>query len=419
MRLTFVLAAAAAMLMPGPAGAQDADTTELARLRAQIEAITRELEELRLGADVVAEADTAMLGLGPAASKVYRVRRGVSLAGYGEFLYENFASSRQDGAPSGATDEFDALRAIIYLGYKFDDKWLFNSEIEIEHGSTSQSGSVSLEFGYIEYRASPAFGVRAGMLLPPMGFINELHEPPIFLGARRPATEQRIIPSTWRENGIGIFGEAAGLSYRAYLINGLNGGGFNASGLRGGRQKGSQALAEDFGGVGRVDYTGVPGLLVGASAYYGQSGQNLGVGAATFIGSGHVEYRAYGVSFRGLVALATVDEAGALNAVNGLSGTGGVGDRLLGWYGELGYDVLRGARTTHQLIPYVRYERLNTHDRVPAGFTADPARDQTFVTLGASWKPLPRIAVKADWAIQRNEADTGVDQFSLALGYLF
>ena len=83
----------------------------------RIDALTRELEALRLGGDVI-EADSSIQGFGPAASRVYRIDQGVSVGGYGEFLYENYSKERQNGAASGSTDKFDALRAIIYMGYK-------------------------------------------------------------------------------------------------------------------------------------------------------------------------------------------------------------------------------------------------------------------------------------------------------------
>lgn len=423
---TFALAALWAI----PAAAQEPqaqDTTELARLKAQVEAITRELEEMRLGQDVVVSADTGVSGFGPAASKVYKVRQGVSIGGYGEFLYENFAGEREDDAPSGAADRLDALRAIVYVGYKFSDRFLFNSEVEFEHGSTDNDGSVSVEFAYLEHRLSPNFGLRGGLLLAPMGFINEIHEPPTFLGSRRPETERTIIPSTWREAGVGLFGSAGALNYRAYLINGFDASGFNAGGLRGGRQNGSESLAENFGGVGRVDYTGVLGLTVGASAYYGNSGQGATlpsdptrtVSVPTFIWDAHAEYRARGFDLRGLFAMATVDDAAELNEVSGFSGTASVGDRLVGWYVQGGYDVLRGSRSGHQLLPYVRYERLNTQDRVPDGFAANPANDRTILTVGAMYRPLPNIALKVDYQVNRNEAETGVNQLNVNLGYLF
>ena len=175
------------------------DSLQIEQIRLQIDAITRELESLRLGEEVTARADTIGFGLGPAASKVYRGGQGVSIGGYGEFVYANPSSNREDGTPSGASSQIDALRGVVYIGYKFDDRFLFNSEVEIEHGSTSESGSVSLEFAYLDWRfhgLQGSTGVRGGLVLLPMGFINELHEPPTYLRVSRPATERRIIPTT-------------------------------------------------------------------------------------------------------------------------------------------------------------------------------------------------------------------------------
>ncbi|HEX2249797.1 MAG TPA: hypothetical protein VHH32_05575 [Gemmatimonadales bacterium] len=415
------------MLLAAPALAQDRDSVDIERLEAQVEAITRELEELRLGRDLVVEADTSLYGFGPAASKVYKVREGVSLGGYGEVLYENLASTREDDTPSGATDRLDALRAIVYVGYKFSDQILFNSELEFEHGTTGAGGSVSIEFAYLEYRLSPQFGLRGGLLLPPMGFINEVHEPPAFLGARRPETERQIIPSTWRESGIGIFGGMGRVTYRAYLVNGFDASGFSASGLRGGRQNGSEAAAENFGVVGRVDVAPGLGLTVGSSAYLGNSGQGevlpsnpaATLGARTFIWEGHAQYKAGGFDLSGLFALSTLDEAAEINAANELTGDASVGDRLIGWYLQGGYDVLRATGSTHQLIPYLRYEQLDTQDRVPDGFTSNPANDRSLLTIGTMWKPVPNVSLKADYQIVSNQADTGVNQLNVNLGYLF
>ena len=154
--------------------------------------------------------------------------------------------------------------------------------------------------------------------------------------------------------------------------------------------------AEDFAAVGRLDWVGAPGLVVGASAYYGGSGQAADdpldpggtIKAPTLIAEGHVGYRARGFDFRGLFALSTVGDVSSLNALNGFTGAESIGERLVGWYLQGGYDVLRGARTRVQLLPYVRYERIDTQDQVPDGFSADPANDQQIVTLGA--QVLPR-----------------------------
>lgn len=420
-------------IVAAPAAAQEADSAKIEQLEEQIEAITRELEEMKLGREVVAQADTSMYGLGPAASKVYRVRRGVSIGGYGELLYENFATTREDGTASGKTDQIDALRGVVYVGYKFGDRFLFNSELEVEHGSTAQSGSVSLEFAYLDFGFSDPVGARGGLVLLPMGLVNEQHEPTTFLGTERPETERFIIPSTWREIGVGLFGAAGGFSYRGYAVAGLdavsggssNAEGFSADGLRGGRQKGSKAVAENFAGVARLDYTGRLGLMVGGSAYLGNSGQDATTPAGqvidglTFIWEGHAQYSAYGFDLRALFSMALVDDVPQLNEAQGFSGNESIGERLIGWYVQGGYDVLRSVSTRHQLIPYVRYEQIDTQDKVPAGFAANPANDRTILTLGAAWKPIPNVVVKGDYQIHRSAANSGLNQWNLSMGYVF
>ena len=401
-------------------------------LQRQIEVLVGEIETLKLGEAAQPEAKESRYGLGPAASKVYDVpRRSVSIGGYGELLYENFAAEREDGSASGRKDQIDFLRAVVYLGYKLSDRWVLNSELEFEHASTDDAGSVSVEFATLDYLYRPELNFRAGLLLVPMGFINELHEPPIFLGAKRPPVEQVIIPTTWRENGIGVFGSRGMFSYRAYAVAGLDGAGvshsgFSAAGLRGGRQRGSQALADDVAFVGRLDAEPRPGLLVGGSLYSGGSGQGAltpagePIEARTTIGELHFDLKQRGLWLRGLWARAAVDEAEKINALRGLTGDRSVGSVLGGWYLQAGYDLLSHRFSGDDaLIPYLRYERLDTQIEVPDGFAVNPQNDQRIFTFGVAYKPLLNVIFKADYQWIRNQADTGVDQINLALGYLF
>jgi len=403
-----------------PAGQGD----RLAELERRLDLIAEELEKLAIG-EAAVTATESEYGFGPAASKIYRKSEGLSFGGYGEMLYQGFDSSRDDGAASGKTDELDYLRAILYVGYKFNDRWLFNSEIEFEHASTSVDGSASVEFAYLDYLWKEELNARAGILLVPMGFVNELHEPTTFLGAKRPDTERVIIPSTWRENGLGIFGDVGGFSYRTYVLNGLKGSGFSSSGLRGGRQKGSKADAENLAWVGRLDYTGKPGFLAGVSAYFGNSGQDLerpgggSLGLGTTILEGHLEWRWKGLEARALYAHAELDDVAELNEVRGFTGNSSVGEELDGYYLQLGYDVLANRGGNQSLIPFVRYEAVDTQAKVPFSFTRNPARDTESLTLGLSFKPIDQVVIKADYQDYDNGAGTGVDQFNVLLGYIF
>ncbi len=427
------LRAEVARLREAPAG----DGSRIAEIERRIEVLAREIESLRLG-EAPPAATEGRHGLAPAASKVYRVERGVAIGGYGEMLYENFDSETESGTPSGKRDQLDFLRAIVYFGYKFNDRIVFNSEIEFEHASSGKNGEVSVEFAYLDFLIRDEVNVRAGMVLVPMGFVNELHEPPIFLGARRPYVEQTILPTTWRENGAGIFGEAGPVSYRAYVVTGLtafpgtasNASGFSQSGIRNGRSSGSRSAAEDFALVGRLDWAPIEMLTLGASAYKGGADQGvkdpsgLPIDADVTILEGHAELRWRGLQARALYARTKIDDVprinAALTAADPTFAGKSIGERQYGWFAEVGYDVLlAGGRTRHALIPYLRYERYDTQDRVPVGFTPRASDDVKVTTVGAAWKPILNVVVKADWNRIENAGGTGVDQINAAVGYLF
>ena len=427
----FLVAGLLTQTEPISAQAQD-DSTRIAELETQIEAITRDLEELTLGTAVVNPSERGAFGMAPAAGKVYTINQGVSIGGYGEVLYQGYAGTKQNGDASGKTAKLDAYRGIIYVGYKFNDKVLFNSEIEIEHGSTGLAGSASLEFAYLDYKLTDNFGLRAGLLLVPVGITNEVHEPPVWLGTIRPRSENKIIPTTWRESGFGFFGETDAFSYRAYLVNsldGIGGGsagskGFSSSGLRGGRQKGSKAIAENFSAVGRVDYTGTPGLMIGTSLYTGDQGHNSDlngreVSIGTTIWEGHIKYQGRGFDIQALTALASVDNADKLNEMKGLTGSGSVGEKMSGWYAQLGYDLLFSSASEQALLPYVRYEAVNTQVDVPSGYSSSGSKDFNVTTIGLAWKPIGNTVLKTDYEIHSNASSSGINQFNVAIGWLF
>lgn len=383
-------------------------------LQQRVSALSGDLERIDLGG-LVPPLGQAKRGVGQGAAKVYDVAQGLSIGGYGEFLFQQ---------RSGRTDEADARRVILYVGYKFDEHWVFNSEIEIEHSTTDDgSGEVSLEFGYLDHLVSDAFNLRGGLLLSPMGLINELHEPTAFLPANRPQTETRIIPTTWRELGIGAYGDLGDFSYRSYLMTSLDGDGFSASGLRGGRQQGSKAEADDWSLVTKVDYVGVTGLIVGGAVSYGDSGQdnldettptpNRIPDLRTTILEAHADYRTGPWQFRALWAQARVQDTAAFNAATG----SGLAERMRGYYGEIGCDVLRwlSPESAAQLTPFVRYEHIDTQDQVPAGTSRDASQEDRIWTVGVNFKPIKQVVVKLDY----ERWDEDYDRFNILFGYVF
>jgi hypothetical protein len=224
---------------------------------------------------------------------------------------------------------------------------------------------------------------------------------------------------------VGLFGELGPFDYRTYVVNGLDASDFAADGLRGGRQKGSQAKADDFAWVGRVDYAGTPGLLIGASGYFGNSGQGTtddqgnSINVRTSIVEGHIEWRWQGLELRLLGARAELDDVAALNLELDLPIDGSVGEEMVGTYLQAGYDVLRWVKGKARLIPFVRWERLNTQDKVADGYMANPAYDQQIITAGLSFLPIDQMVIKLDYVESNDQAETGVNRIELGLGYVF
>ncbi len=427
---------ACVLVVAAPAWAAETSDAELARedridqLERKVELLTEELARVRTESVLPETADYESLhGYAPAASKIYGLDRGLSIGGYGEGFYTNFVHD-EGGGPDQDFDRADLLRLVLYFGYKFTDRIVFNSEIEFEHGSTSGTesagdGSVSVEFAALDFLFDERLNARAGLLLLPMGFVNEVHEPPFFFGVQRPEVERRILPSTWRENGAGLFGRLGEeLEYRAYVVTGFNAEGFSDAGVRGGRQKGNRSLAEDLAFVTRLDWSPLPELLLGGSFYTGKSGQDQGdlPGARLTLGEVHAQLRKGGLEARALFALSHLANASSLNAALGnVPGTDfAVAERMIGGYLEAGYDVWPHLfESERYLAPFLRVEYVDTQDEVPSGFEANRNRAFWLWTTGLQFKPHPNVALKAEWRNFQARSGDLADELSVGFGYAF
>ncbi|MBK8870838.1 MAG: hypothetical protein IPN19_07255 [Elusimicrobia bacterium] len=433
------------VLLAGFVGGVRAEPS-LQELESRLADLTKEVQALKEDEKKDESTKVAyqpVYGLSPAASKVYHLKEGVSLGGYGEMVYQNYDGQKDDGTASGKKDTLDFLRFVLYAGYRFSEKFVLNSEIEFEHAAEDKRGEVSVEMVTLDYLWSSPLNVRGGLLLLPVGFVNENHEPTVYHGVLRPSVERNIIPSTWRENGAGIFGQVGPLSYKGYVINGLQAvgdlhehgfnqhkilrqsKGFQAStGVRDGRQKGSSALAEDWGWVGRLDYQVVPGVAVGGSVYSGDSGQGAMVAgeelkAKTTLWETRGDIQWNGLELRGIYTRLSVNQAGLVNVAQGFSGNKSVGEKMWGGYGQLAYNVFSVCDTGVYLAPFVRYERYNTQHRVPGGYATNPANDRTELVYGLTFEPIATVVLKGEYQNNRNRADTGVDQWNFGMGYMF
>ena len=184
------------------------------------------------------------------------------VGGYGELHY-NY-SKPENGE---AKEVLDFHRFVVFLSHSWNEKWSFKAEVELEHNFVSGGeGELELEQAYVDYHHADWFGFRFGVVLPAVGLLNEVHEPPTFLGVERPDYHKVIIPTTWFGNGAVLYGRNSGFEYRFTVMEGLNGDKFSASsGIRSGRQKGYKANAKNLLYSARLEYTGVNGLIFGGS----------------------------------------------------------------------------------------------------------------------------------------------------------
>ena len=173
----------------------------------QTDALTSELINVQNQTSfAVVDASKAIQGMSPAASKVYYSKNPLSIGGYGELYYSKYS---HDGANTGSKDAFgDTYRFIPYIGYKFSDNIILNSEIEFEHGN-----EVAVEQLYVDFILDPLATIRVGHQLVPMGYVNLYHEPTLFNTVQRPDVEKQLIPSTWHELGLSVYGQTENFEY--------------------------------------------------------------------------------------------------------------------------------------------------------------------------------------------------------------
>jgi hypothetical protein len=346
-----------------------------------------------------------------------------SVGGYGEVHYTNATGSNTPG-------EVNVRRFVLYLAHSFSERLAFRSELELEDTKIAggePGGEVALEQAYLDYQISPAFTVRAGLVLAPIGIVNEIHEPPTFNGVARPSFDRDVIPTTWRDIGVGAVGTlpgSSGLSYRLYLVNGLKASGFEAvSGIRGGRQEGKEASFANPSLTGRLEWAR-PGLRLGGSFWYGGSANQdpvLGTGSfdnAVAVIAADARYDVGPLMFRGVLANVSIADAEAINAAYGAQ----VGSRIAGGYVEGAYNLLSALApgSAQRLNAFLRYENYDTQAKVPAGVVEDESLARRITTLGLSYKPVYNVVFKGDYQLERTKAGLGEGEvLSLGVGYQF
>ncbi len=397
------------------------------------------------------------------------------LGGYGEMVanFKDYGINRFYGNSEGnAKQNHNTIaipRFILALDYKFNSKWILGAEIEFEYGGSGtafelentengeyeteveKGGEVALEQFHITRLIVPAFNVRVGHLIVPVGLTNEHHEPINFFGTSRPEGETTIIPCTWHETGIEFLGKLgkgyATFDYEAMIVAGLNANGFDRNNwVKNGKQglfEGDNFTSPAY--VARLNWTGVPGLRLGGSIYYcpntGANSDKL----VTYDEIGKIPVTIYSLDAQytnkyitaraNYLAghLAHADEVGGRNGrlsnKSGYTRLTPIAERSVAYNAEIGLNlknILGAGQNFPVIYPFAQYEYYNSQEKGTGMDVMDARCQVSKWNFGLNWKPLPNLVVKADYTTRQIGTDkvfgTGPynseNEFGIGIAYI-
>ncbi|MET3107996.1 hypothetical protein AAKU67_002867 [Oxalobacteraceae bacterium GrIS 2.11] len=423
-----IAVALAAMLINKPAMADEAALLKrIDQLSAEIEAIKAELLATHKKTDEVEQKQVALDAQiqtknaePPSAAVAAPASSGPAtvVSSYGEIYY----SKPKNNSSAAQTD---VARAVIGLTHRFDEQTKMVAEFEWEHAVTSATdrGESEVEQLYVEHELSPYLSAKAGLFLMPVGLLNTAHEPTAFYGVYRNFVETAIIPSTWREAGLGLTAHSdSGFTVDAGITTGFDLSKWDATSTDGLEsplgsihQEGQFAKSGSLAVHSAVNWRGYTGLLIGGSVFSGKAGQGTPGFAANdarvTIWDMHARYTPGKWDLTALYSRGSINNIDALNQTF-VGQTTPVPSAFFGGYVQAAYKLWKSPE--YSLAPFIRYERFNTASSYTQ-FAAKP--DQDVTTVGANFMIGEGVVLKADYQNFKN--DSSRDRLNLGLGYAF
>lgn len=387
----------------------------------------------------------------------------LSVGGYGEVaLSRNFYSDSpfRYSTPKEHKNEnhgrFDIPHAVIYIGYDFGKGWTMGSEIEFEHGGaggayekeaeeggeweqeTEKGGEVELEQFWIQKTFCKELNLRVGHIVIPVGMTNIKHEPLNFFTVYRPEGESTILPSTWHQTGISLWGHSGDFRYEVQMTSGLDAFMFNGTHWVG---QGAQSpyefeVANRYGFAARVDNYTIPGLRLGLSGYYGRSMHNTfpneyqGTGkrydkvkGSVYIGSFDFTYNAHNWIARGSVDYGFVSNASEINQAKKTQKTAPYkrdpfASHAVSMHIEAGYDIFsqiaKLREDKQKLYAFGHFEYYNTGLGGSKIYTS-----KKILAGGVNYYPVPQIAVKAEYHYRFIKSDRFNNEPAVNIGIAY
>lgn len=378
--------------------------------------------------------------------KLSNVFSRLSLGGYGEIaMSRNFYSdniNRYSHAENYKDDKshgrFDIPHVTFFVGYEFGKGWRMNAEIEFEHGGTESAieleaeeageyeheiergGEVALEQFWIEKTFSRSLNLRMGHIIVPVGLTNGNHLPTEFFTVYRPEGENTIMPCTWHETGVSVWGNIGKWRYEVQVIPGLDSDLFSRQNwIKGGSASPYEfKVANKFAGVARIDNYSIPGLRLGVSGYYGHSFKNSiqpatgakydNVKGAVTIGSFDFEYRGHNLITRGYFDYGHLGDADIISkynknlSKNTPSPRTNVASAALCTGFEVGYDIFsqipKIAEKKQKMYIFGRYEYYDSMYKVPTDISKNDWCQRQRIVGGLNYYPIKDVVIKAEYS---------------------
>lgn len=370
--------------------------------------------------------------LGLAASKVYHSNYTVSLGGYGQYHYKkysdfkNYASDTANNTRNKA--ETNVVRFVPYIGFKFNDWIVMNTEVEFEDGGSRSDGTGNykyaiIEFSYLDFLLDEKYNIRVGHVLVPFGNINLNHEPTAYLTSDRPLVENYIIPSTWHTNGILSYGQVDKFDYYAGFITSPDAGKFIEGRFIQKGRLGARQFTDDLSFVTRLGYVVQPGLDVGGSFFHGESSAlaedkpgeascSIQADVTMTMAEAHVSYKDNGFDIQVLAVMGSM--GGDYKKLENVSGS------VNGQYITAGYDVFHSRKTSQKLFAVAEVERLD----MDADSETTHVANNRFMqyTSGLAYFPDPKVVIKAEYQMKDYPDDAKLADekaITASVGFIF
>lgn len=401
-------------------------------------------------------------------TKLFSLSR-LTVGGYGEAVYtRNFYSDNmfryshadryRDAKGHGRVD---LPHVVINLGYDFGKGWTMGSEIEFEHGGTEaaveveaeetgefeheieRGGEVALEQFWIQKSFGKGFNIRAGHIIVPVGQTNNAHMPTEFFTCYRPEGELTILPCTWHETGISLWGKLGNWRYEAVVVPALNSNMFNnANWVKNGSASAYEfRVANKLAGALRIDNYSIKNFHWGVSGYIGncfnndivtneftETSQYKDVKGTVMIGTAEFDYKGHGLIVRGNFDYGHLNDANLISAWNKSQNHQSfspyprslVGEAAIAYGGEIGYDIMHPMKKINdqKLYLFGRYDYYDSYIPTATALTDYQWTDRHVMTLGVNYYPIKQIVVKAEYAKRfLKEQYNDEPMFSLGIMY--